>query len=291
MISEWKNHDEASLRLKLSFAEDIQKRVENLENIVKPPSHHNDGKESAKELSQRMHTLSADVTDIGNRLERIECLLMCSNLSHVREIDNLLRQLKDNVVKGAVEKEHEDVTGKLGSGIVTCDVDLHQPDCILKVWPSYDLSEIEDIASSANLEPEPENDFVPSRNKQDDLIAISSCAHDSMKLRPDGMEPISKNAHPKQLTSAGERVASSSCVEQGASTKPRRFWRDEQGVERSSEISSAGSATQQSQGLTFDMFGQRLCKEQPLTRKQSRSRGWNLKAEAASSGKRIVPKS
>jgi hypothetical protein len=240
MISEWKNHDEASLRLKLSFAEDIQKRVERLENIVKPSSEQDElskrmevkpssqqdiGMESVSELSKRMEALAADVVDIGNRLERIECLLMCSNLSHFREFDKLLRQLKENVVMGGVEKELDGVASKVG------------------------------LATPNLMEP---------------------------KLAE--MEAISEDAPPKQTTPPCEKSAST-CTAQTVTTKPIRFRKDEPLAEKSRGTSSAISGAQQSPGLTFDIFGQPFVKEKPPPRN-----GWNLKAEAANSGKRIVPK-
>lgn len=111
MISQWRNHDETAHRLQLSFAEDILKRVERLENQVKPVSPRADvdgwrpeAMESAHELSGIVESLAAEVADIGNRLERIECLLMCSDLSHIKKIDNVLRQLK----KDAIEQTAED---------------------------------------------------------------------------------------------------------------------------------------------------------------------------------------
>merc|ERR1711862_710303 len=162
------------------------------------------------------------------------------------------------------------------------------PDDVLKVWPICDMKEAAHNANAINLEPEPENDFVPMRGKADSMAA-SACAPDCMEPRFDEIGQISKDmqAASKCMASASENAASSKCVEQ--TVAPRRFWRDDHGNERDNST-VVDSSMQQSLGLTFDMFGKPLVKEKPPPRKQSRSRGWNLAAEAASKGKRIVPK-
>lgn len=290
--------------MQLSFAEDILKRVERLENQVKPVSPRADvdgwrpeAMESAHELSGIVETLAAEVADIGNRLERIECLLMCSDLSHIKKIDNVLRQLK----KDAIEQTAEDSErcsnnyGSLDNKLETdlqkshlCYTDKTEPTAgVIKVWPSKDVRQEEQGDSPTNLKRDFELDFVPLCSGKDLATAPACTQHAMDKL--DVKETTVNNIHaqPKQMPiEVNQKVAfSEKCIEQISSGNPVRFWRDGQGNEARSDTALK----------VIDESSQRLVKE-PLAsdkrvpRKQGKSTGWNLAAEAASSGKRIDPK-
>lgn len=314
MISAWRLHDEASRRFQLEFADEISRRVERLEGIVNPTvplRHGGEGTEAGENMHAMVENLAAEVADIGNRLERIECLLMCSDLKHVQKIDNLLRQLKKDVLEQAPETESEEVISKIDSFSYLAATDVpSQPHFsdgrdtstagVLKVWPSYDERQ-EQLATSTNdhgLDPGSIDAFAPLCSKVDYKTDLTCIQHPTDK----GREPLA-NEKPSapalnQSTTARSPRSLDTRIEQGG--KPVRFWRDAesiQGQERSVDTSLPPRETrreatvqlaQDSAGLTFDVTGELVKKK--AEPKQKTSRGWNLAAEAAASGKRIVPK-
>lgn len=290
MISAWRLHDDASRRFQLEFAEEISRRVERLEGIVNPSvplgpggagvlgiDQMGSGTEVHEDMHAMVENLAAEVSDIGNRLERIECLLMCSDLKHVQKLDNLLRQLKKDVLEQAPETESEEKIDSF-SYLAATDLSSHPPQLfsdgkdistagVLKVWPSYDERQ-EQLATSTShhgLDPGSIDAFAPSCGEMDLKTDITCIQH-----------PTDKGG------------------------KPVRFWRDAEGIQgqersvdkslppRETRIEATGQLAPDSAGLTFDVTGALV--DEKAEPKQKASRGWNLAAEAAASGKRIVPK-
>lgn len=267
-----------------------------------------------KKCKQQLRTFAADVADIGNRLERIECLLMCSDLKHVQKIDNLLRQLKKDVLEQTPETDNEEPISKSDYFPYVAATEWPQPPHssndedtfdagVLKVWPSYDerQGKIAPGINHVGLGPETIHDFAPSHGKTD-IVADHGYMQQPTERTLEGREPLAsdKQAAPasKQATSIRSPAALDTRIEQGG--KPVRFWRDSEGIqgqERSvdqplppheTHTGAIEQPAQDSAGLTFDVTGALV--NEKAAPKQKTSRGWNLAAEAAASGKRIVPK-
>lgn len=146
------------------------------------------------------------------------------------------------------------------------------------------------------------NDFAPLCGKMD-FTPLPAGTHHSTELTFDSRELLTKDkqAHPMQIiSSVSQNTPLENRMEQAKN--PVRFWRDsgsdkerkegsmKQSVPPHSKavMTAVGADVQRSTLLTYDAIEPLVNQQAPP--KQSKSRGWNLAAEAASSGKRIVPK-
>jgi len=138
--------------------------------------------------------------------------------------------------------------------------------------------------------------FMPSGTKMD-FKADPTCMWHPVSETPSAPAPAQAATEPLEA-----------CIEQAG--KPRRFWRDGEGNEGQEksidkpvpprQAAMAADQFTRSAGLTFDVTGapkvtlgfpdDKSENEKQASAPKKTSRGWNLAAEAAASGKRIVPK-